>query len=516
MRIPIIQAETNLPSTTYPVEPYGLKQQAQLGQSVQGLIDTISEEQGRIARRQKELNDATDIANTELNVIGQNEDLVKTLRMDPDPNNYINYYNKWQTSFDKIVNKNLETISDKEKKLRTGLALKNIQIREIIDQKHYGNMLWANTQKARIDNILESYGEQQDEEKGLKLITTGETIGLYLPTEAENLRQKFSKDLEIKKVKNLVADADMRIFNNPNKANEILHEKIYDDIPDDKKVILLNKGIIEANRIEKNIENEIKKQSEILYSDFKQKIRAGQNIESDIYARGPNGDRSLTKQDFDSLLSDIDSLKKGGIKSDPDIVTDVTIRSNASIPRISESEINNLMRTKKLSVEDGAKALDQIRITNRSLKNEAESENNQRYSDAEKYITRGMGISGLVLQLAEKIDPTQQGLISRALSELWQRSKGRGGKEDPMTIAQEILPVYQKALKGQNLLSIESYKKIIDIVRYPTKEILLKNKYNISEADYYRKAKAFAEMEEKINLQGQLDALEKNMEKYGR
>jgi hypothetical protein len=267
-------------------------------------------------------------------------------------------------------------------------------------------------------------------------------------------------------------------------------------------MILMNKGVTRSNSLEKQIEKNTKDFSEQIYGDLKERIRKGEDVNDLVHTYGPAGERMITKEHFDGLLNETDSISKAGTVSDSDIGLDVSIRANTAVPQISEGEITSLMKSRKLSRQDGEKALDQIRITNRTLKNEAMEETNRRYSDAEKHIREGMGVSGLILQLQEKIDPTQQGLIARANEELWNRSKGRGGKEDPMAVAREILPKYQKALSGQNLLSIEVCGKIIEIDKYPNEDILHTNFVNgkISEQDYYRKARAFKEMREKQRI----------------
>jgi len=286
----------------------------------------------------------------------------------------------------------------------------------------------------------------------------------------------------------------------------------------------MNKANSRVDRIEKEAAKSAKETSEALYADVTQRIRKARegkerialgDLEEEVHRKGPAGDRTLTKENFDSLLLRVEAGKKEDRLSDPDVLLDVTMRANAAVPRISESEINNLMVSEKgLSVKDGERALDQIRTTNNSLKDEALRTVNQRYSDARDAIREGMGVSGLILQLQEKLDPTQQGLIARAWEELWDRSSGRGGKEDPMTVAREILPAYQRALAGKNLLSIETYKRLIDVDRFPTEDALLQARDTMPEGDFYRRAKAYKEMREKERMNEVLNAAAK--EDFGR
>ena len=120
----------------------------------------------------------------------------------------------------------------------------------------------------------------------------------------------------------------------------------------------------------------------------------------------------------------------------------------------------------------------------------------------------------MILGLQEKLEPTQGLLLDRAWNELWNRSSGRGGDEDPIKVADEILPAYRKALAGQGLLSIETYKKLIEIDKYPTQNDLLKARDTMPATDFYRKSKAFMEMKKQEDLNEYLN--KGNKEDFGR
>ncbi len=261
----------------------------------------------------------------------------------------------------------------------------------------------------------------------------------------------------------------------------------------------------EAKRKEKDqaTNKAVKSESERIYAGLMEKVRKGNNIVNEVYMKGPNGDRTLIKEHYDQLLDHADAIAKAGPVSDPDILMDVRIKANAAVPRIKESEINNYMRSGKLSGNDGEKALDQIRTTNRLLRDDTKQANNQRYHDAEKWVSRGLGIpGGMIIELMEKLDPVQKGMLERAMNELWNRSIDRGGKEDPMAVAKEITPVYKKALTGESLLSIKKYDKLIEIHKYPTKEKLAEafEKKQITKEEFIRKTNFFKERKEQQDI----------------
>lgn len=493
-----------------------------LGEAISGAGSILMDQEIKIKEGKRKVEQALALQSGIDEYRTRMDDFDLNLQKMPDKSKYADQVRKGSAEIQNDIFKKI-----KDTKVQDALKIKfsDLGTDYYIKARDYENKYFISTKTGealeKLDSISKRAGMAPSIEETIRVGSEGirlidELTGTaFSPEEASKMKIKLSDEIEKERLKTTISTADMEIFQNPSMAGPILQKPEYSIIPVDKQVALLKKGITEANRVEKKTKDDTDNFSEQMYGDLNARIRKGEDVTDLIDTYGPAGNRMLTKSNFDSLLKDIEALKKGGMKSDDDVLRDVAIRSNASVPRISEGEINDLMRSRKLSIEDGAKALDQIRTTNRSLKNEGETENNQRYSDAEKHIARGMGVSGLVLQLAEKIDPTQQGLITRALDELWRRSKGRGGKEDSMAVAREILPQYQKALKGQNLLSIETYKKIIDFDKYPTKETLLKDKKNISEADYYRKAKAFTEIQEKENLQVQLDAL-KSTEEFGR
>jgi hypothetical protein len=287
--------------------------------------------------------------------------------------------------------------------------------------------------------------------------------------------------------------------------------KLDKEIPDQgKRNNLLSRSatIIKAEEAarHKAIEDAAKADSEKTYAGLNERIRKGENVIQEVYALGPNGSRTLLKSHYDELLSHSDAIAKAGITSDPKTLRDVIIATTADVPEISTEQVIEFMKTNKLSTKDGEEALNRIRTSNVSLQDKTKTKQNQDYTDARTAIHDGLGISGLILQTMEKLDPVQQGLITRANSELWSRSIGRGGTENPMAVAKEILPEYQKALSGQALLSISSLEKIIDIKKYPSSDSVNKayesGKMDVNE--YLRKIRLFQERQRAIDLEGYL------------
>lgn len=490
MRIPIIQATEELKQIPVTATTQGAGRTWKAVEQLSGQVQDIGLD---IEERKKRIKMYTDLSEIEMDMQKTNEDLVLKLRSNPDPDNY---FSDWNSGFSKLGEERIKNIKSPETRMRAQVAVKGMQTRELVEQKHYGNKLFIETMQAKTERLLDYYEKKGDLESGQSLIEEVTLHGIYSPIFGEKRKQEFAKGIETQRIKSLVTMADGEIFQTPDKTDEILQKEIYNDIPDDKKMILMNKGVTRSNSLERQIEKNTKDFSEQIYGDLKDRIRKGEDVNDLIHTYGPAGERMIVKEHFDGLLNETDSISKAGTVSDSDVALDVSIRSNTAIPQISEGEITSLMKSRKLSRQDGEKALDQVRTTNRTLQNEAMALVNQEYVDAEKYIREGMGISGLILELQEKIDPTKQGLIARANAELRSRSKGRGGNENPMDVATEILPKYQKALSGQNLLSIETYEKLIEIDKYPDQDVLHNAFVNgeIKEQDYYRKVKAFKEM----------------------
>lgn len=500
MKIPTVEVTEVARVTARPGEAGRVWRAARgLGAEGERLALTIAQQHGELRKKKKALDDTVFLSSLEVRAKRDLAQLEIELMRSPDP---YTHYQRWETGFNEMANSELGGIKDKELQARATVLLNRLKASEVPAQEHFADRLWVEKMQAGTQLLLDSYAETGELEKGEELLATMTEHGVYSANISAKMLIGFSDAVEKKRIKTLVDAADLEIFYTPNATEKILSREENADIPNDEKLILLKKGIARTNQIESDIEKAVTKASEDLYAGLVEKVREGKSVERTIYDRGPAGDRTLIRQHFDSLFNQIDAVAKGGITSDPDTLLNVTIRSSKAVPEITEDQIEGFMREKLLSVDDGNAALDQIRTTNRSLRSEAERENNKDYRDAEKEIERGMGVSGLILTLTEKLDPTQMGLIARAKTELWNRSRGRGGKEDAMEVARDILPKYQRALAGQNLLSIETYEKLIEIDKYPDVGVLRRSydEDRLSEDDYYRKAGAFKEMQEKMRL----------------
>ncbi len=454
--------------------------------------------------------------------------LLETWRQNPDYQNSETDVDEWEEN----IRKKYESMSilksgGESKELRQGIdlsishaanGLKKVardRYREGITTETKANWMtqmdfyvrdYANAATPEEKAIVRNNMEAEARELGDRLI--------LWPEEVQKDISGFDKKLqEIYKVM-----ADQVIMVNPREAVFKLLDKEY--LPEFKgegrqgkleKAIAADK--VFRHEEEQKLEKKVKAQSDETYAKFNQRIREGKEniaiIESDIYAQGPAGTKVLSQADYDKALSHVDAVKKSkGIESDPETLQDVTIRSNLSVPQISESEITSLMKSGKLSAEHGGKALDQVRTTNRSLKDEAKTKNNKKYDDAEKYILRGLGVvGGLIGSLTEKIDPMQNELIAQSTAELWNRSIDRGGKEDPMAVAKEILPAYRGAWASKLQQSISTLQKVINIGKYPDKTSVVNafESGKMTGNEFTRRSQAFMDME---NQMRQLEAIQ--------
>jgi hypothetical protein len=137
------------------------------------------------------------------------------------------------------------------------------------------------------------------------------------------------------------------------------------------------------------------------------------------------------------------------------------------------------------------------------------------FSEAQKEIFRGFGMTGLEVELTEKIDPVQKRLLSDALAQLNNRTILSPKREQPIAVVREILPFYQKALINENLISVDRMKKLL---KFDSKEKATAafEAGDITKDQYLIQLQYLREMERRMALDESIQSAPETKGKFGR
>lgn len=181
--------------------------------------------------------------------------------------------------------------------------------------------------------------------------------------------------------------------------------------------------------------------------------------------------RIATGEDYRRLSKLLDKPDRPE-KSDPAVLERLTLDTYSQTPRIKDTDIKAAVQNGSLSIADGRSLLQHLRSredfwrsqgvmdANRaeSAKTRAQVEAGRRQAQAEQLITAGLTTTSPF----EKLDPVSQKAKLLALQELTRRSSMFGGKEDPLDVAEEILPRHMSVLIGENRLAADNLRKILN------------------------------------------------------
>lgn len=206
IKIPTIQAETALPVTRVfsrnvlrPV-PGPAPDTSGPGRALTGLGSQLGEsarqifqQEEEIQRKKKAIEHTNFLSDLQVDIAGENEKIQEEERKNPDPTNY---FSNWQRQFREVAQARVDAIQDPELKARANNMVRGFEARELVQQKHYGNVLWLDTQKARVTRNLKEFARRGDRKSGISLIEQNTLKGVFTDTEAGALEKEFSADVE--------------------------------------------------------------------------------------------------------------------------------------------------------------------------------------------------------------------------------------------------------------------------------------------------------------------------------
>lgn len=245
MKIPIIQA--NEPLEQIPVTAT-TKGSGRTWDAVEKLSGQVQDIGLGIAEKQQQIKMFTELNQGELDMQAANEDIVNNLRKNPNPDTY---FQDWSIQFNEAKNKRLENVKGGETKSRMAYTFNRLQTRELVEQKHYGNILWNDTTIAQNDRNIDEYLRRGDEKGALRTIDNMVQTGLILPTAGNKRKDKANETLAFNEV-----------MANPESVEQIIKNR---NINVEFQDNLRREGEIETNRkwnLQRRKEIEAQKQTD--------------------------------------------------------------------------------------------------------------------------------------------------------------------------------------------------------------------------------------------------------------
>lgn len=280
-KIPIVQVESTLPAVRRRSGEARVWRAVEgLGYEGQRLGFTLARQEGDLRRKKKALDMALTLGEFDVDVTSGLENLKTELRRSPDPETY---YSDWEKRSATIIGRELAKIEDPETRARAEVQAKRIQVQEVVEQKHYANLLWGNEKLATAGKVLTNYQRTGELEKGIELIDELERNGLVNAVKAEEWRQSHKDKVEINRIREL----------NPEDALRRLGAGEWNLDPDDR-VALTREIRAEIAYQERQERKRVEEQRDAVEKDFFAKLHAETLQPGEIIA----SNLSLTVKDY--------------------------------------------------------------------------------------------------------------------------------------------------------------------------------------------------------------------------
>jgi hypothetical protein len=361
IRIPIVENQAGVPATTFRDPASAAAPWRALegfGQDIQGAANRLMQQEAELREKKKRIEDANFLSELNLSLAEDNEKIIEEEKKSPDPGNY---FTNWQTKFKKVAQARVDTIKDPELKARAKLEATQFEVGEIRTQKHYGNVLWLQTQQARTERILDGHAKRGDKESGLRQIENDVLNGILTPTQGEDQKKKFGKSVEdYEEVK-----ADQAIGLDPARAViDLQGGEAYPYLGEKSKQAKIEKAkaaaVIVKNRRQKEAKEQEKKVHDKEEQDLWQKLATGKLYLADLQVA-----THLTADERDKWWKRIEELgKKKDEEIDPVVEAAEYSRLNeliTKVPLVSADVIkDSIIYSQRLSKGNRDKLLDRV------------------------------------------------------------------------------------------------------------------------------------------------------------
>lgn len=214
----------------------------------------------------------------------------------------------------------------------------------------------------------------------------------------------------------------------------------------------------------------------------------------------------LRREDYAAIRTEMEKPDKKE-ESDPATLERVVADTHSQYPKLTEKDLLALKQSGALNQKDYQSALDRLRETREGLEAKGRSELHDRHGQAEQNLRAALGIP----TMWEKLDPASKKAWNLAMQELTRRSAAYNGKEDPLAVADSMIPRYSKMLDQSATVTADQARAVL---KYPTPAALdaARAAGQISAAEYDAQRQLFLAID-KENVQRAGRKLQEDLQK---
>lgn len=221
-------------------------------------------------------------------------------------------------------------------------------------------------------------------------------------------------------------------------------------------------------------------------------------------------DWRLTREDYNAIRTEL--TKSHEAPSDEATLRRLDPLVHQVVPKITPRELTQLREAGKLARKDYLAYMDKVAARADVLAQRGDSLQMQAHNQAEQLGRAELGIPTLF----DKLDANKEKAWGAYLRELTERSNAYGGQENPLAVANEILPRYKRLLEQDASLNIQQLQGLIGS-EYPTPQALeaaLKTG-QISKGEYLAKKRLFLDLDTATQIQREQQRLIEERKRTG-
>ena len=391
MKIPIITATEPMAIPPVTATTRGAGREWEAVGELSGVVSDIS---NKIAEKQTKIRETIQLAELEADMQNTNEANIINLRKKPNPDTY---FSDWNAQFNQAAEDRLKGIKAPKMRAEAQVMMNRMKIRELVEQKHYGNVLFIETMDARTNRLLAGHVKRGELKEGLELIEEMTLNGIYHPNVGQRKKEAFEKDIENEMANRADVSADQAILNDPVKALEMLQNKNYLPELKDKQRMDKVKKATEAVKVWEYEQEKKKREADKIAHDTDEKeigdLYLAKNY-TQVYTRAQSS-KVLTGDEKKKWGDAAENAAKQGEKIDPiEEAQEYAFINNLMAKGVDSKVIkDSIIITPRLDEGSKKKLLDRLE---RQQDKEINRASQRAYEYMKREIVSPTGIAGVI------------------------------------------------------------------------------------------------------------------------
>ncbi len=301
-------------------------------------------------------------------------------------------------------------------------------------------------------NFMDAYNTKIDE--------ASSKIGFITPKESQKIKQSTRENVSVNTIK-------LQGLTDPLGTMEKLATgQIGRDLPTDKVLVVnayletqlrMRSSAAEKDRIAG--EREIKQNREFTRGELQGMVEEGDGENALFHAQALRDQGYWEHEDVTWLRGEIKAYEDMQKKVDVEENNDEIKRIYTLIDNGRFTDAKKLAQETPMKPETYKGVLSEIRGIQNNFETKATTEQKFRHGQGKAILLTSMGI--VEGTLIEQIEPVTKEILDIAMREFTNRSVATKGKDDPIDLANEIIPKYQDLLLNRYQMAGDNYEKLL-------------------------------------------------------